>query len=59
MAEEKVPFTVPEYRRMANVLQIMSDNIRERPAMDHHFAERLARLAKEMVEDCFRAHPRK
>jgi hypothetical protein len=56
MSVGKAPFNIPEYRRMADVLQIMPDNIRERPAMDHHFAERLQRLATEMVEDCHRAH---
>jgi hypothetical protein len=56
MPDGKPPFSVPEYRRMAEVLQIMSNNIRERPAMDHHFAERLQRLATEMIEDCHRAH---
>ncbi len=58
MPEEKAPFSAPEYARMAKVLQIMSDNIRERPAMDHRFAERLALLAREMAEDCLRAHPK-
>ena len=56
MTDEKKPFSVPEYRRMAEVLQTMSNNIRLRPAMDHHFAERLEKLSKEMVEDCHRAH---
>ncbi len=57
MLQEKKPFSVPEYERMANVLQIMSDDIRQRPAMNHHFAERLQRLATEMIEDCHRTHP--
>lgn len=57
MTLEKKPFSVPEYQRMAEVLQLMSENIRERPAMDHNFANRLETLAKEMVEDCSRAHP--
>jgi hypothetical protein len=41
---------------MAADLQIMSDNIRKRPAMAHNFANRLETIAKEMVEDCFGAH---
>jgi truncated hemoglobin YjbI len=51
------PLTVPQYERMANDLQRMSDQIRARPEMNHHFAERLAVLAKEMREDEARAHP--
>ncbi|MBA2587909.1 MAG: hypothetical protein H0U98_04705 [Alphaproteobacteria bacterium] len=42
---------------MAAELQKMSDMIRSRPEMNHHFAERLAVLSKEMREDEARAHP--
>ena len=52
------PLTTHEYNRMAGELQIMSDSIRARPEMNHHFAERLALLAKQMREDCIREHPR-
>jgi hypothetical protein len=51
------PFTVPEYDRMQGDLQAMSDAIRARPEMNHHFAERLALLARQMGEDSLRAHP--
>jgi hypothetical protein len=51
------PFTLPEYDRMQEELQAMSDAIRARPEMDHHFAERLALLAKQMGEDSLRVHP--
>jgi hypothetical protein len=51
------PLTVPQYERMASDLQAMSDAIRAHPEMDHHFAERLAVLSKEMREDEARAHP--
>jgi hypothetical protein len=51
------PLTVPQYERMANDLQIMSDMIRARPEMNHNFAERLETLSKEMREDESRAHP--
>jgi hypothetical protein len=51
------PFTLPEYDRMQEELQTMSDAIRARPEMNHHFAERLALLAKQMGEDSMRAHP--
>lgn len=51
------PLSVPQYERMASELQTMSDMIRARPEMDHHFAERLQILSKEMLEDEARAHP--
>ncbi len=54
---DKAPLSVPEYERMAHDLQAMSDAIRAHPEMNHHFAERLAVLSKEMREDEARAHP--
>ena len=51
------PFSVAEYERMADELTAMSNAIRARPEMNHHFAERLALLAKQMKEDSLRAHP--
>ncbi len=57
MSDQKAPFSIHEYGRMAEVLEIMSGNIRQGPAMDHHFAERLATLAQEMRDDCSRVHP--
>lgn len=51
------PLSVPQYERMANDLQAMSDAIRARPEMNHHFADRLAVLSKEMREDEARVHP--
>ena len=54
---DKKPLTVPQYERMANDLQKMSEEIRLRPEMNHHFAERLATLCKEMREDEARVHP--
>ena len=53
----KTPLSVPQYERMAKDLQAMSEAIRARPEMNHHFAERLATLSKEMREDEARAHP--
>lgn len=55
--DSKKPFTVPEYDRMQDDLQAMSDAIRARPDMHQQFAERLALLAKQMGEDSLRAHP--
>jgi truncated hemoglobin YjbI len=49
--------TEAEYDRMAKDLEAMSQTIRLRPEMNHHFAERLALLAKQMREDSVRAHP--
>lgn len=51
------PLSVPQYERMAQDLQVMSDMIRARPEMNHNFAERLETLSKEMREDELRAHP--
>lgn len=42
---------------MAGELHRMSEMIRARPEMNHHFAERLAVLAREMREDEARVHP--
>jgi len=52
------PLSVPQYERMASDLQAMSDAIRAHPEMNHHFAERLAVLSREMREDEARAHPK-
>jgi hypothetical protein len=51
------PLSESQYDRMASELQTMSDSIRARPEMNHHFAERLALLAQQMREDCRREHP--
>ena len=54
---DKEPLTAPQYERMANDLQKMSEEIRQRPEMDHDFANRLEFLAKEMREDKHRVYP--
>ena len=51
------PRSIPQYERMANDLQIMSDMIRARSEMNHHFADRLVTLSKEIREDDARTHP--
>jgi hypothetical protein len=53
----KPPLSQPQYEKMADELQTMSDAIRARPEMNHHFAERLATLAREMREDEERVYP--
>ena len=57
MSLDEPPLSPNAYHRMANELQTMSESIRARPEMNHHFAERLALLAKEMREDCLHEHP--
>jgi hypothetical protein len=54
----KPPLSIPQYELMAAELQKMSDMIRARPEMNHHFAERLATLATEMREDETRVYPK-
>ena len=51
------PFTPAEYDRMATELESMASAIRARPEMNHHFAERLALLARQMREDLMRTYP--
>lgn len=51
------PLSVSQYERMAHELQAMSEMIRARPEMNHHFADRLATLAREMREDETRVYP--
>jgi hypothetical protein len=55
--EHKKPLTAPQYERMANDLQKMSERIRQRPEMNHNFAARLEALSKEMREDEARVYP--
>ncbi len=57
MSSGQPPLTPNAYHRMANEIQIMSETIRARPEMNHHFANRLALIAKEMREDCLQEHP--
>lgn len=54
---DKKPLTAPQYERMANDLQKMSEEIRQRPEINHHFADRLETLSKEMREDEARVYP--
>ena len=58
MPQIEVPLTEREYERMAAELEPMSEAIRAHPAMNHHFAERLALLAKQMRDDSIRVHSR-
>jgi hypothetical protein len=56
MPESQKALTNQEYERMAKELEAMSAAIRARPEMNHHFAERLALLAKQMREDLIHVH---
>lgn len=51
MAVGQKPIPEAEYKRMATELETMSKAIAAHPEMNHHFAERLALLAKQMRED--------
>ena len=57
--EHDKPFTAAEYERMAKDLEDMAAAIRLKPEMNHHFAERLALLARQMREDRLQAYPPK
>ncbi len=54
---DKQRLSVPEYERMAADLQAMSDMIRLCPEMNHHFADRLAVLSREMREEREKVYP--
>jgi hypothetical protein len=55
--EHKKPLSNQEYERMAGELERMSGMIRQRPEMNHHFADRLELLGKQMREDQARVYP--
>jgi hypothetical protein len=55
--DNKPSLSTAEYERMAAELDAMAESIRARPEINHHFAERLTLLAKQMREDSIRAHP--
>lgn len=57
MAEFGKPLSLSDYQRMVDELESMAKTIRSHPEMNHHFAERLALLAKQMREDSLRTHP--
>ncbi len=46
MPQSTKPLTQEKYDRMAPEPEAMSKTIRARPEMTHHFAERLALIAK-------------
>jgi hypothetical protein len=57
MAQPSKVLSNAEYERMACELEAMTENIKLRPEMNHHFAERLALLAKQMREDQAKNYP--
>jgi hypothetical protein len=59
MKPESKALSFEEYERMAKELEAMAATIRQRPEMDHHFAERLALLSKQMRDDQIRVYPEK
>ena len=54
MEPKKATPSPAEFERMALELDSMADLVRERPDVNHHFAERLSLLAKEMRENAIR-----
>jgi len=57
MSQETTPLTAREYARMANELEALAATIKAHPEMNHHFAERLALIARQMREDIVRIFP--
>ena len=51
MSETPKRPTAAEYKRMAQELEAMAKKVREYPGMNHHFAERLELMARQMRED--------
>jgi hypothetical protein len=51
MTTSKKALSEPDFAKMAKDLEIMAEAIRQRPEINHHFAERLTLLAKQMRED--------
>jgi hypothetical protein len=57
MAANPPALTAAEYLRMAEELATMATAIAQNPRINHHFAERLLLLAKQMREDGARLTP--
>jgi len=57
MPSAHAALTAADYLRMAEELETMAAAIAQDPSSDHHFAERLLLLAKQMREDGARFEP--
>ena len=57
MPSTHTTLTAAEYLRMAEELETMAAAVAGDPQTDHHFAERLILLAKQMREDGARLEP--
>lgn len=57
MPSAHAALTAGEYLRMAEELEAMAATIAQDPQTDHHFAERLILLARQMREDGVRLEP--
>jgi truncated hemoglobin YjbI len=57
MAEKAKALSAEEYERMAGEFEAMARAIRDRPEINHQFAGRLERLARQMREDQARIFP--
>lgn len=51
MSENSKKLDPVEYERMAQELEDMARTVRDHPEVNHHFAERLELLARQMRED--------
>ena len=51
MIAPKKPLRSLDFERMAEELERIAKNIRERPGSDRHFAERIERLVRETREE--------
>ncbi len=59
MSKKSKVLSTVEYEHMASELETMARVLRGHPEMNHHFAERLELLAKQMREDMARVYPNK
>ena len=57
MAANTPAMTAAEYLRMAEELEAMAAAVAQDQRLNHHFAERLALLARQMREDSARLSP--
>jgi hypothetical protein len=54
MVDKKKPITKAEWEKISSGLESAASLIRARPEVNHHFADRLSLIAKQMREDFLR-----
>lgn len=57
MTTPKKPLRSHDFERMAEELDRIAKHIRERPGSNHHFAQRIEKLAKDMRQESARPTP--